>query len=282
MRTAKFYPNGVSQGTVSGKTGGDVGPRGEVAGWSRAAARRNRDFLYSIDYSRCDGLGVAYTLTLKDCPPTPSAFHSLRRRWIERLRYYGALRWHWIIEMQRRGVPHLHAAVYWPESIGQRCTMDALAAWLQVARVYGAGPSGQHFDWISDAVGWAMYLDKHAARGVSHYQRSPQSLPPEWAGSTGRLWGYGGQWPRQEPIDLELSDAGWYRLRRMVRQWVVAHARKVPGSEGKRKRMFAKRMLTCPDPELSPVRGVSEWVPQATATRLLRALEINGEWFDHR
>jgi len=36
---------------------------------------------------------------------------------LQRLRRAGLLRWHWVVEWQRRGVPHLHLAVYAQEGV---------------------------------------------------------------------------------------------------------------------------------------------------------------------
>ena len=278
MRTFTVYRNGASACTVSGYTGGDVGKRGQIGGWSPAAARRNRQFLYSVQHELCDGFGFALSLTLRDCPATPSEFHALRRAWLERVRRLGALRWHWVIEMQRRRVPHLHAAVYFPcdpGGFGRFGGWHSVQAWLAIASEYGARISGQHVDLIDDSVGWAMYLDKHAARGVRHYQRSAGSLPAQWRLRSGRLWGRGGDWPVQEPMKFELSDSGWYRLRRLVRSWVESRARVSSKDRGRRIR-FARGLLRVTDPELSAVRGVSEWIPDGQALHLLRALAAMG------
>jgi hypothetical protein len=88
--------------------------RGQVNGWSAGAVREHTRWLRSVDTTRLDGQGVAVTLTVRDCPPTSDHWTRLRNALHERLRRAGLLRWHWVTEWQRRGVPHLHLAVYAP------------------------------------------------------------------------------------------------------------------------------------------------------------------------
>ena len=116
-------------------------------------------------------------------------------------------------------------------------------------------------------LGWLEYLSKHASRGVSHYQR--QGTPPGWT-KTGRLWAPGGSWPIVESVDAVITDVTMRRVRRHVRGYVVADARRAalkarPGSAEARRAWarvaWARRMLRCPDRGLSAVRGMSEWAP---------------------
>ncbi|WP_420371837.1 rolling circle replication-associated protein [Nocardioides cynanchi] len=86
--------------------------RGEVTGWSAGTVRRHTAWLRSVDTTQLDGIGAAVTLTLLDCPPTSEDWTRLVKVLQQRLRRAGLLRWHWVVEWQRRGVPHLHLAVY--------------------------------------------------------------------------------------------------------------------------------------------------------------------------
>lgn len=54
----------------------------------------------------------SWALTLRHCPPTSDDWTRLVKVLQQRLRRAGLLRWHWVVEWQRRGVPHLHLAVY--------------------------------------------------------------------------------------------------------------------------------------------------------------------------
>jgi hypothetical protein len=170
------------------------------------------------------------------------------------------VRLHWVTEWQRRGVPHLHGAIWFP---GKRYDLATpIDAWLAVAAPYGAQAKGQHAKMIDGPVGWFQYVSKHAARGVKHYQRSIFNIPEGWQAKTGRIWGHCGPWPLAEPRRFGLQgkdgDGGWYRLRRMVRGWRRAESR----AAGDVWRIKSSRtMLKSSEPELSRLRGFSEWMP---------------------
>src|SRR5690606_18362373 len=112
------------------------------------------------------------------------------------------------------------------------------------------------------------------ARGVSHYQR--QGKPEGWE-RTGRLWGYVGQWPTVPPAEVIVTRQEFYRFRRLVRAWRVADARAElkSAADPRRRRaalrrlVSARRMLRHADPDLSRVRGVSEWIPEHLGLALL-------------
>jgi hypothetical protein len=245
--------------------------RTEVRGWSSSSIRRNLKFLYSVDETRLTGFGCALTLTVKECPPTGEAWGAMRHAWLERMRRLGMLRIHWVTEWQRRGVPHLHCAIWFPQDGQPR---DPLGAWLEVSRAFGSAPGAQHLAKIYDVVGWNQYTSKHAARGLNHYQRSPENVPAGWKGSSsGRVWGKLGDWPIQEPMRLDLSPAATFAFRRIVRGWRVASAR----SLGDRRRLQgARAMLRAPSKELSACRGVSEWLGAAWQLRVVESLAARG------
>ena len=202
----------------------------------------------------------------------------LRRAFEMRMVRAGMLRMHWVTEWQRRGVPHLHGVLWWPDIYD----MDTIVrAWIAVAEQYGAGVRGQHAAPITNAVGWFQYLSKHAARGVLHYQRSAENIPPGWRERTGRVWGKVGDWPVRDAIRINLQDqhgdGGWFAFRRLCRSWRMADAR----ANGDRWRVrSARQMLKCPcEPGnigLSRVRGVSEWIPSDVQTSLLSNLAVRG------
>lgn len=259
MPVITVYPHGGKWGVAPMKNDHQRAPRGEVQGWSHAASRRNTEFLMSVIDSRLHGYGVAFTLTVRDCPPTADDWHRLRRAWIERMRRLGMIRLHWVTEWQRRGVPHLHGAIWFPD---WEPALAVIPAWVEVAGKYGAGFRGQHSRRIDGAVGWFQYLAKHAARGVKHYQRNPENIPEGWQKKTGRVWGYCGDWPLQEAVKIDLQDhhgdGGLFAYRRMVRSWRIADAR----ASGDRYRIrSARRMLKFSDLSLSRVFGGAEWIP---------------------
>lgn len=248
--------------------------RGEIGGWSAAAARRNTGFLRTIDERKLTGYGVALTLTLRDCPPTAEEWHRRRRAWIERMRRAGMIRLHWVTEWQRRGVPHLHCAIWFEHGYD---IAAATSAWLDLTAAYGSGLRGQHGRIIDGPVGWFQYLSKHAARGVQHYQRNADGIPAGWQNRTGRVWGHVGDWPLQAPIELQLEgregDGGYFAFRRLVRSWRVAEAR----ASGDLSRLrYARRMLQASSRSHSEVRPVSEWISQAQALVFLGNLAERG------
>ena len=285
MATLKAYPNGGSMGRGNNAPIG--GRRGTVNGWSRASVRRHKAWLFSVVTDELDGDGYGVSLPLRETPQTHIAWAALVARLHRAFRDAGVLRWHWVVEWQRRGTPHLHLAVYapdgWEPPIMHSVGSWTVAVWLRLAGEYGAAHIGQQVVPITGAEGWLKYLSKHASRGVAHYQR--QGMPAGWE-SSGRLWGHGGSWPTAEPVQAVLDDPAFRRLRRLVRSYVVAEARSAalaarPGSSEAARAWarvsWARRMLRCTDPGLSAVRGFSEWVPGPVLIQLAVLAGWSGE-----
>jgi len=254
---------------------GKAGKRGVVQGWSPAVARRNLQFLWSVRADKLDGHGYAFTLTVRNCPETPEEWARLVRRWMESMeRTLGAVRIHWVIEWQRRGVPHLHGALYF--DVDRSMAEEIVNGWCYLVG-HGARSQGQSVTPITDLVGWLRYVAKHAARGVSHYQRNPEAIPEGWKGRTGRMWGHRGEWPCDLPQKVSLAgregDRGYYAWRRLLRSWRIADAR--AAADWSRLRQ-ARRMLHCTDRHVSEVRGVSEWVPRHLSEMMLLNLSDRG------
>ncbi len=282
--------------------------RTACTGWSKDAAIRNRAWLRSIDerhvFRTTDGevlVGYTLTLTVRDCPPTAADWHAVRRAYLHRLRRLGMVRLHWVVEWQRRGVPHLHGVAFFPESGRGAVDADQLADhWCAAAAAYGPRPAAQCVRSVTDMVGWGKYLAKHGARGVAHYQRSADSVPSGWAAGTGRVWGHGavpgiGDWPIQAPEvhTWANDDATWWRLRRLYRGWARAQARrevkdierrtiawslsgrtvtpKIAASYTHRHKLLqrANGLLRCPHAKFSAVRGPSLDIPIAVSRQLL-------------
>lgn len=252
--------------------------RGNVDGWSPKACARNASFLRSVNERDLTGVGFALTLTVQRCPATHAEWHKLRLAIIECLRRLGLIRLHWVIEWQRRRVPHLHIAAYFevdpgPDGMGApRLVQKITAHWLRIAAPFNASPRSQTVKPLYDAVGWFQYSAKHASRGVAHYQRSPDCQPAHWE-KTGRVWGKCGDWPTVDPQRLEVSNRAFWAFRRICRNWRVADAR----GEGKPHRIkSARRALRCTDRAKSDVRGVSEWIPEAVVLRVVDHLATQG------
>lgn len=272
--------------------------RGDCKGWTARTSRGNTRFLYSVRAPElqcsADGLllvGVAGSLTLKDCPSSHDDWKSVRCSLFRRLRRKGLYRLHWLTEWQKRGCPHLHFAAWFHEDkVNTLCTKLKLPAsalfplikadWLELSAPYRSQGISQSLTPITDELGWLQYLAKHASRGAAHYQRASSTIPQGWQ-KTGRMWGYLGDFPTQEPLGLELDRQGWFQFRRIVRAWRLANARISLGREFleqriKRRRIeSARHMLRCGNRSLSEVRGVSEWIPFDLGLSISHWLEKN-------
>lgn len=266
MATLKVYQNGLSFGIG----GGNSSPpkRGTVQGWTAATARRQRQWLYSVDTSELTGQGYAVTLTLRDCPETSDDWAAARNALFKRFRRIDLSGLHWVTEWQTRMVPHLHLAAYFPDSLPQG-GWELTNAWLDLCKSLGwaAGFGSQDVKPIDGALGWLKYQSKHAGRSAAHYQRS--GMPPGWEKS-GRLWGVIGHWPTREPVEASLNREQFHRYRRLMRAYVLAAAKR----DGDVRRVtFLKRAPAREtDPVLNSVRGLSEFAPQNDAIRLLELL----------
>ncbi len=95
-------------------------------------------------------------------------------------------------------------------------------AWERAAAPLPCNDKAVHVERIEALSGWQAYVAKHCARGIGHYQRLATVLPEGWT-SSGRLWGKGGDWPSRSD-NLQLDDTSFFRLRRVVRKWLLAKA----------------------------------------------------------
>lgn len=259
MRLVKLYRHGFTIGTNSYEAGAKRpnGERGAVSGWSHGSTRRNIAFLRSIDETLLTGRAFAITLTVRDCPPTSDVWHKIRDTFIKRLNRMGLIRLHWVIEWQRRGVPHLHFASYF-DNDDPLLPLKIIRSWCDLTSAYGSNPAAQYVLPIYDSVGWYQYVSKHAARGVNHYQRSSKNVPPAWKRKTGRIWGKVGDWPVKEFTEFAMSDPAFYRLRRIVKGWRLADSR----AAGCRFRIRSARKYLQKPENISTVMGASEWMPE--------------------
>ncbi len=265
------YRHGMTMGIPPGRNDHMRAKRTAVEGWTNASTRRNTRFLYSVDERDLTGSGLALSMTIRDCPETADDWKSIREAFFKRLRRMGIERVHWLTEWQRRGVPHMHAAI-WMRDRDQSTRKTIITHWCEVAAEYHAGPRGQHVEEITDSVGWFKYLSKHAVRGLGHYQRSSDSIPSGWK-KTGRMWGHLGEWTTIDPIRYTMSNDAFWAFRRMVQRWRLADAR----SSGDAHRLrSARRMLQSNDQSAGSVRGVGEWIGTDETQQFLRHLAAMG------
>lgn len=261
----KIYSNGLTIGKPPTKSNHKRAKREKTTGWSQSSTRSNKAFLYSVDTQNLDGYGLAFTFTIKDLPPTPAAFSKIRYDFLKIMTRMGMIRYHWVTEWQKRGVPHLHGCLYFPYELTLNAVNGIIFIWCDCASQYIASPRGQDIKPIDTAVGWLKYLAKHGSRSGYHYQRT--SKPKEWD-SSGRVWGKGGEWPTR----LTEHNEGDYfhQLRRVIRNWRIADAR---SSQIPKRITSAKNCLKHPDRSKSAVLGMSEWIPESMSFRLV-------DWFE--
>jgi hypothetical protein len=303
--TLTLFHNGLSAG-VSGMPNHNA-KRGGLAGWSTGAARRHQHFLYSVNVdviARECTVAYAFTLTVLVCPESPKAWaDAVNRFLLSMCRTLKCMRLHWVVEWQRRQVPHLHGCLFFPvEDVP--LPDHVVGAWCYLVRL-GARAIAQTVKPITGLTGWLQYVAKHAARGVKHYQRSGDAIPPSWRGQTGRMWGHRGDWPLAEPLRFSLDgregDGAFFPFRRLVRLSRIADARlaiteaeswladaQVSGDSHRiestkrrltsacRRLVSARRMLKCGNAKQSEVRGVSEWFRPARAQMFLSNLLRRG------
>ena len=147
MPVVSLYPNGTSAGVAGGTIEQNRRVRTECTGWSRGAARRNEEFLWSVDFTEQTGEAWALTLTLQagyagGRIPDSDEFHRMLRAMIERLRRLGAIRWHWVIEMTAAHTPHVHASIWLDKTRSSRDTGSG-GAWSRCS----SGFVPQVLDW---------------------------------------------------------------------------------------------------------------------------------------
>ena len=288
MPEVTFYRHGLTAHKPNRMGNPNPPKRGRAVGWGPGPAKRNVKFLRSVDETALSGEGWAITLTVRDLPETPAAWTAAVKAWIQRQERKWMIRLHWVMEFQRRGVPHLHAAAWYEPrgsaggSAGRRedaRTNDAplglppghaaTADWVDIAGKFGAGLKGQHARPIEGAVGWFQYMAKHCSRSAKHYQRQRDAMPSAWESSP-RVWGHRGDWTLQAPATGEVTPDEFYRLRRLIQQSRLAEAR--AGLPLNRRQVaYLRRIRKCPDRKRSEVRPVSEWVNEQQQQRLLEA-----------
>jgi hypothetical protein len=259
-----LFPNGVTASCPRFGPIEEPAKRGEIRGWSMQAAARLRRWFYGVDGPALDGHGYALTLTVRDLPPSAEDWTMTRKAFLDRMRRAGMVRGQWLTEWQRRGVPHLHGAVFFPEASSELGEL-VVDHWLGAAAEWSPGRHGQMAKELYGLPGWLQYQAKHSARGVRHYQRA--NVPQAWQRGTGRLWGYVGEWPLRELV-LDVDRETFWRFRRLLRRWLLSRAR----SAGDQRRVtWLRRMLADPERSRCAVRAVGEFCPESVARELLMA-----------
>ena len=267
--------------------------RTETRGWTRNVARRNEQRLQQIDFEHVDGVPGFVTLTMpaqQMADVSAAMFHGWLKKWLQYMKRHGMRHYYWILEFQGSGNPHLHVLVWLDHEPEPLETYKALRSWVRMLNKSGVGARQQGQVWESIDVGGEvtvdgetvpahpervlMYLAKHAARGVAHYQRRIENMPDDWRHRSGRVWGHDRSLPLCDAERIEVDYATFWRYRRLVRSWRLAEARRVGDARRRAEAVVAaRRMLRWGDPSEAPYRGVSAWVPADVSRRLLAAAE---------
>ena len=270
--------------------------RTATKGWTVNVARRNEQRLQQVDFDAIDGVPAFVTLTMpaqQMGDVSAAMFHGWLKSWLQYMKRHGLLHYYWILEFQASGNPHLHVLVWIDHEPDALETFKALRSWVGILNKSDVGARLQGQIWESIDVGGEinvdgetvpahpervlMYLAKHAARGVAHYQRQIANMPEDWQYRSGRVWGHDRGLPLREQQDVECDYPTFWRYRRLVRRWRVAEAQAI--TDPRRRRAAeaqARSLLKCSSPS-SPYRGISAWIPSNVASQLLDAAVRGGE-----
>lgn len=302
MPTIAIRAHGVSaskfQQLVNPETGeivklADLQPpeRTDTRGWTVNVARRNEQRLQQIDFDAIEGFPAFVTLTMPSqqmSDVSAAMFHGWLKSWLRFMKRHGMFHYYWILEFQASGNPHLHVLVWLDHEPEPLETFKALRSWVGILNKSDVGARLQGQIWENIDVGGEitvdgervpahpervlMYLAKHAARGVAHYQRQIENMPDDWQYRSGRVWGHDRGLPLREQQEVECDYPTFHRFRRLVRRWRLAEARSIKDHDRRRAAILqARGMLKCGRPDVSPYRGVSAWLPAAVASALLDA-----------
>lgn len=292
MAVINILPNGTTSGNPHKMGNKNPVKRSQTIGWNYQVTSRLKKWLYSIPVDSLTGHGIAFTLTVRDCPETSDDWAKLRNNYVKRLFRIGCIRLQWLTEWQQRGVPHLHGIAYFEKDIDPHAIKSA---WTSLAdKKYTAKIWAQDAKPVTNVLGWLDYLAKHAGRSATHYQRSPENIPQGWH-KTGRMWGYRGDWDLREPMSFQIDQDGFYAFRRIAKGICMSNARhrlhrairrRVSGSSVDQIRELCKselrqltsirKKLQISDPDQSRWRGTSDWIDQDDSIRIINWLGSQG------
>ena len=271
--------------------------RTATKGWTVNVARRNEQRLQQVDFNAIEGVPAFVTLTMPSgqmSEVSAAEFHGWLKRWLQFMKRHGLRHYYWILEFQASGNPHLHVLAWLDRDWDALEQFKALRSWVGILNKSGVGARLQGQIWERIDVGGEitvdgetvpahpervlMYLAKHAARGVAHYQRQIANMPEDWQYRSGRVWGHDRGLPLRAQQDFETDYSTFWTFRRLVRRWRLAEARSIKDYDRRRAAIVqARRSLRCGRRDVSPYRGVSAWLPADVASQLLDAAAKGGE-----
>lgn len=141
-----------------------------------------------------------------------------RDRWARR---FGPPRGVWKLEFQRRGMPHFHLLLEWPEGV----EIGPLRLWVAQAwyEVVGSGDDDHRLvgtsvdEWRENSP--AAYFAGYGMWATKEYQnRAPDGFAP------GRWWGVWGMRPQWR--EVEITEQEFYRVRRVLVRLAKARGRR--------------------------------------------------------
>lgn len=206
----RISANGVSLvfPRVVTSSGGNIGKRGKIKGFSRASARRLRNFLMGVDYSNAAAVTLTHPPVMTGMKGPEAAFVSLQ--WDKsNSRYCRSLIWR--KEVTENGMPHFHCVLFPVEGVGvveasemlvsdwirhclmgwdiSECFVQKVSADMNKAHHSKKRPSIQ----VLDGSRYLRYLLDHQSKhkrvqantegrawGVWHRKLLPLVVPEEW------------------------------------------------------------------------------------------------------
>lgn len=279
MATWTLWQNGTCFGTapvfpIDKKR--EIEKRRECIGWTPSSTRNLTKWLYGADVQGF-GAGFAFTLTVKDLPYDAKAWAATRKRFIMRLKRLGITHLHWLTEWQLRKMPHLHGCLWFAPGASIPPNVMGLikTAWLESAKEYNPLEFCQDVKPMHSYLGWKKYLSKHASRSAHNSQRCSSNMPDTWK-TSGRMWGYWGDWDMKK-AKITMCEKAGHSLRRIIKNWRIASARKEKNTLAREKRLkSAKRLFQTNNIKLSRVRGFSEWLDYEDQLKIARHLIDRG------
>lgn len=240
--------------------------RGPITGFSRDSRRRLLRLLSTVRTSK---LPPARFLTLT-WHRVPDDWHAQALAFREYVRRRGGY-YFWRLEAQKRGAPHLHYIV-WCEDWD---SAHARETWHRIA----SEGSDAHLQYGFRDDELESYAQVFAY--VSHYVASTKhAIPAEMFGR--RMWGASRDLPRTATgWSDQLSEAGYYALRRLASRLLRARARAAAAKRSAEGRAPRRRRRVR---QVSPV-SMHLYLRTGDAERIARWLEvplIDPLWLDTR
>jgi len=294
MYSINILPNGITSGKPNYEGNKNPAKRSDTKGWNMQVSRRLRKWFYSVEINELKGCGIAFTLTVRDCPKSHKDWYNLREALHRRLERDGLQYMQWLTEWQARGVPHFHGIAFFKDDYP---TKDLIKHWVKVSgKKYGSREGGQNAQNITEIGGWMDYLMKHSTRSITNYQRSPENIPEGWK-ETGGMWGKYGDWPLREGMRFDVCPEGFYVFRRIVNQsrhsrirsrlHEAIRERKNPSKSGVTKYRYnltalkkefaaSRKFMSKPKKDESRFNGTSNWLDMDNSLKIMLYLTSLG------